>query len=259
LATGFTIQISSNNTFTALVSTGSPTGAAYTPAVNLPKNVPLYWRVLTRNANGQSNWSSPVASFMSANPPSDPSLLLPAENALLYNLRPRLDWNDSTVPAGTTFDRYQLQLATDPAFMNIVFDQDTSVSEFVPPAPLASNTKYYWRVRSYNTLGHYSSWSAVRSFRESMSSPVLLLPGNGTQAGSLRPTFDWTDVTGATGYTIQISTSATFGTLLVNSPTVPSTYRPASALPSGTTLYWRVRANGPNGPTKWVTFQFTTP
>ena len=47
----------------------------------------------------------------SLNPPSVPILALPVNNTLVTNLTPRLDWNDSSVPAGTTFQKYELQLA----------------------------------------------------------------------------------------------------------------------------------------------------
>ena len=70
----------------------------------------------------------------------------------------------------TTFDHYQVQLATDAAFTTILVDQPVatlSPSEYTLTANLSVSTKYYWRVRAFNTDGDYSAWSTVWSFRTS--------------------------------------------------------------------------------------------
>jgi hypothetical protein len=55
---------------------------------------------------------------------------------------------------------------------------------------------------------------------------------------------------GASGYTIQVSKNISFTSIVLNVTVVPSTYTPAVNLPVGT-LYWRVKANGVNGPSLW--------
>jgi predicted phage tail protein len=136
--------------------------------------------------------------------------------------------------------------------------------EFAPATDLAPNTKYYWRVRSYNTDSKYSAWSVVRYFRTTLLPPTLTNPPDLSTVSSLRPTFDWGDVTGASGYTIQVSKNNTF-TLVIQTGTVTgganSQFTPLVSLPVNTTLYWRARANGTNGPSLWSspTRSFTTP
>ena len=77
---------------------------------------------------------------------------------------------------------------------------------------------------------------------------------------TLRPVLDWGDVPGAVSYTVQVSTSSTFATLPVNATVPSSTYTPTISLPSGYVIFWRVRANGANGPSDWSTvILFTTP
>ena len=67
-------------------------------------------------------------------------------------------------------------------------------------------------------------------------------------------------VDGATSYKIQVSTSSSFGTKLISVKVLDSTFTPTTNLPKNKTLYWRVKALGPNGPSAWSdTFQFTTP
>jgi len=55
--TGYTIEISKNNTFTSLVVTGNVTTNTYTPSANLPTGT-LYWRVEVNGSNGPSPWST---------------------------------------------------------------------------------------------------------------------------------------------------------------------------------------------------------
>jgi hypothetical protein len=226
---------------------------------DLPGGTLIYWRVRTTGSNGPSAWS-PVWTFTTGRPPGIPSLLSPANNALLVNDQPRLDWNNVAVPVGTIFDRYQLQVATDSGFTAVTLDQDTAISEYVFTSPLEPNTKYFWRVRSFNTDGHFSSWSAVRSFRAAMLAPVLTLPENNSTVSAPPLSFDWQDVDGAVSYTIQISRYANFSTLLINAKPVASTYGTSMNLPKAVTLYWRVRAHGPNGPSPWSpVYRFTIP
>src|SRR6185369_12704498 len=56
-----------------------------------------------------------------------------------------------------------------------------------------------------------------------------------------------------TGYTLQISKVATFASIVLtgNVTTATSTFTPTADLPASTVLFWRVKANGPNGPSAW--------
>ena len=114
-------------------------------------------------------------------------------------------------------------------------------------------------MRSFNTAGEYSGWSLARSFRVAYAAPINLLPANGATGVPPRPTFTWDAVTGATSYSIQVSRNATFTLLVVSKTVVPATYAHTANLPAGT-YYWRVRVNGPFGPSAWTaTYSFTTP
>jgi hypothetical protein len=255
-AIGYTIKISRNSGFTSLVGTYQATPATYTLAANLPANTTLWWRVQSKGANGPSAWSL-VRSFHTANPPSVPTLLLPAINALTTDYTPRLDWAVVTVPVGTTFGYYRVQVDDDPAFGSPAFDvgsgvlTNKNVHEYTPDSDLNPNTKYYWRVSSYNGASEYSAWSLVRYFRTALSAPELSTPTDGGTTTLLRPPFDWADVSGAASYTIQVSRNSMFTSLVVNATVVPSMYTPTVNLPANITLYWRVKANGTNGPSLW--------
>jgi hypothetical protein len=220
--------------------------------------------VRTQGTNGPSLWSE-VRSINTANPPSVPTLASPANNAKVSGPSPLFDWNDSTVPAGTDFDHYEIQIATDNGFVNTVHDNNLAgiANSQDDSAALAGGTTYYWRVRAINTLGQASSWSNVRSVRIKFAGPALLSPGNGTTASSLTPTFTWDTVNGATVYTIQVSKNSAFsGAKVVNTTTTDPFYILGASLQPGVTYYWRVRAQSPNtyGPGDWsAVFTFTTP
>jgi hypothetical protein len=166
-ATGYTLQVSRNNTFTQIVHTGTVRTATstYTPGVDLLANSLLFWRVKANGTNPSAY--SAGRSFSTGNPPSVPTLRAPAANALVTTTSPLFDWNNSTVPTGVTFGHYQIQIATSSAFTTIVHDHDVAgiTNSSDNTAVLTPATTYYWRVRSWSTLNHYSAWSVVRSFR----------------------------------------------------------------------------------------------
>jgi beta-lactamase superfamily II metal-dependent hydrolase len=257
-ASQYILQVSTLNTFGSLLLNVTVNGSNYSPSRDLPQVKPLYWRVAAKTSAVTGLWSSP-GNFITGNPPTVPTLSSPAANALLKDYRPIFKWSKVTVPAFTTFDHYQIVVDDDPAFGSSEVDENIygqTLVQFQPGSDLNSNTKYYWRVRAFNSAGEYSGWSAIRFFRTVILSPqsLTVIP-NG-----LRPRFDWDDATGTvTNYTIQISTSSTFGTFLVNSTTVNSFYDMLKDLPSGKTIYWRVKVNGANGPSGWSTGQYVVP
>jgi len=266
-ATGYNIQIAKNSSFvsTSLVTNTTVNGATaseYTPSTDLPSNTLLYWRVRPKLTSTTYGAYSSVWSFTSAAPPSVPSLVAPASGALVSGPSPLFDWSNSTLAAGVTFDRYQIQIATDSAFTNIIHDHNLAgiTNSLDNDAALSPATTYYWRVRSFAADGDTSAWSSARSVKIKYLPPSLLGPADYSSVLSLKPNFTWSAVTGATGYTIQISKSLSFGrgTLTAN-PTL-TTYAPGKNLLAHTTYYWRVRANGTYGPSAWsAVFRFTTP
>ena len=251
-ATGYILQLSRNTLFTSLYGTFYLTLSTYTASYDLPVDTTFYWRVQSLAANGPSAWSE-VRSLHSANPPSIPYLISPTDNILTTSYTPRLDWSNSTVPAGVTFDHYLVQISTNSAFTNAQEVPVTGItnSEYTPTADLAPNTTYYWRVRPYNTDGEYSLWTVTRTFRTAIASPALSVPSDGQALLYNRPTFDWNDVVGASGYILQISNNIGFTWLGGTFYVTPSTYATTFDLPVSVTLYWRVQSLGPNGPSAW--------
>ncbi|CAN5355225.1 hypothetical protein BH23CHL1_BH23CHL1_14890 [soil metagenome] len=85
-----------------------------------------------------------------------------------------------------------------------------------------------------------------------LAAPSLLSPATDARfSRGQTVVFDWSDVGGATSYTIQIDDSSTFSSpFIVNQEVTPSTYS-TNTLPERK-LFWRVRANDVNGnPGAW--------
>jgi hypothetical protein len=249
-ATGYRIQISKVSTFSSRVIDKTVTSISYIPTTDLPRKVPLYWRVSALGSR-PSAWSA-VSSFTSADPPAIPSLLAPANKSILGTYLPILDWKD---PAKAT--QYRVQVANSSSFSvsDIIIDTMATPSSTTPLSPLTPNRTFFWRVSSYNEAKEYSGWSAVRSFNTRLPAPALLLPGNlGT--ASTTTNLEWKDVKEATGYTIQISTNASFSSYVVNTTITNSNY--SKSLAKGQKYYWRVNAKG-TFPSLWSEVRsFTT-
>jgi hypothetical protein len=266
-AIGYNIQISKNVGFTQLVSNTNLTGAtnsSYIPTANLIANTNMWWRVRAKlTATTYSGWSE-VRSFTTANPPPAPVLTAPASNVLVTTATTFLNWNDVVMPSGTTFQKYEIELATNSTFTTGKVNAEALISEATSPA-LTPNTKVYWHVRAYNTLGQYGAWSASRYFRVALSAPNTLLPGTITPPGSAnnihmrRPTFTWEAVAGVTGYTLEVSTVNTFATKVINKTVTTVSYTHTADLAANTTFFWRVKSNGANGPSLYSQVRtFTT-
>jgi len=222
------------------------------------KNVKFRWRLGTDSSVSFLGWFVDDVQIYTCIPvPSKPKLLSPASGVLVTDYTPEFDWSDST----PTPDHYQLQIATDNKFTSLVYDETSLPSSiFTVPADLDPNTTYYWRARAFNAINQPGGWSTAFSFHTVIAPPVLLTPTDGETLATLQPLLDWEDVAGATKYTLQISVDPAFSTTLLKVKVTTSTYQIPTDLPSGTTLYWRVKAKGLDGKSNWSpVFSFVTP
>ncbi len=258
----YTLQVSTSSSFSKLAINKSTSSTSYAVGTALSSNKQYYWRVKT-NTGSYIYMPKKYLAFKTGNPPSLPKLSSPSSNSLLTSYTPLLNWSDSSLPTGVTLSNYQVQVALDSGFTNIVIDQTTSQSSYPISSPgLTPNTKYYWRVQAFGSNGTTTNWTSASYFRAAMLPTSLISPANSTDPAltTLLPTFTWNEVTGESSYTIQISTSSTFSSTVVNTSASTTSYTPTKNLPSGKVLYWRVRAEGANGPSLWSQiYSFKTP
>src|SRR5688500_16491293 len=107
---------------------------------------------------------------------------------------------------------------------------------------LQPNTDYEWRVRSNCTNGETSAWSFAEIFTTlgaNCATPTGLFTTNITQSSA---TFNWSAVTGAQSYSVQIRLPWGTWYYISGSP-FNNTMATVNYLDPGTTYEWRVRAN----------------
>jgi hypothetical protein len=98
--------------------------------------------------------------------PGSPTLISPLNYSTNITANPTMTWNEST---GST--SYYLQVSTNTAFNQIVFEDSTISTTNQEIGPLIDKTVYYWRVLAKNSNGS-SIWSPVWSFTTGTSTSV---------------------------------------------------------------------------------------
>ncbi|CAM1357143.1 reprolysin-like metallopeptidase [Tenacibaculum halocynthiae] len=85
----------------------------------------------------------------------------PSNNSTNIELAPTLTWKEDS-----NASMYNVQIATDSNFTNIVLDKNASTNLYTLVSPLTSNTKYYWKVKPKNDCGE-GTFSDVSNFTTS--------------------------------------------------------------------------------------------
>lgn len=108
----------------------------------------------------------------------------------------------------------------------------------------------YWSIRALVNVGPVPP-----------NPPTLISPANNTTSVSVTPLIDWSDVSGALTYNIQVSTNSGFTTTIINLMGINvSQYQVAAGVFQPNTLYyWRVSSTNINGTGNWSSvWSFTT-
>ena len=255
-ATNYELQVSTNSNFTTtIINQTSLTSTSYAGS-GLQYLQTYYWRTKAKNTEQTSNWSS-VFSFTTKDQPlAQVVLSTPTNNATGVSISPTITWN-----ALSGANNYDIQVATDANFSNIVANVTGNIGTNYNLNNLATFTYHYWRVRGKNTT-ETGAWSDVWNFRtvsDPIGTPTLSTPTNSATNVSISPTFQWSSVTGATNYELQVSTSSNFTTTLINETSLTSTSYAGSGLSNSTQYYWRARAKNSEQTGSWSSvFNFTT-
>jgi len=241
----YRLQISTTPTFVTTVGDLSWISGTSHTVSGLSNNTTYFWRVSASNAGGASSWSSIWSFTTVVAAPQIPTLVSPPNGATGLPTSLTLKWNAS---AGAT--SYRLQVSTNPGFTSTVVDQSGIIETSYTVSGLLANTTYYWRVYAVNA-GSASDWSSVWSFTVIVAAPTLIAPSNGEAGVSTNPTLSWNTVAGATSYRLQVSTSSTFATTVVDQSGITGTSYALSGLSNYTTYYWRVNATASGGTSDW--------
>ncbi|MDW5561891.1 MAG: fibronectin type III domain-containing protein [Methanomassiliicoccus sp.] len=167
-----------------------------------------------------------------------PTLLSPSDGSVLVNSLPTLRWSGVTEALG-----YRVEIAKDTEFSDLVVDVRLTGTSYSPTFTMEDEAVYSWRVAAYHDEA-FSHWSAVRQFSHNdfLAAPLPLTPVSGATVDGSQVNLTWSAVESASGYRVQVSTSASFASTVFDVSVSGKWYLVPMVLQNGTTYYWRVQA-----------------
>ncbi|HEX3044633.1 MAG TPA: fibronectin type III domain-containing protein [Bacillota bacterium] len=204
----------------------------------LTQSTTYYFRVKAYNAYGDSGYSNEVQVNTTSGVPVAPSGLTATAAASTPQID--LSWTDNS--GNETGFRIERKIGASGSYSQIytVAAGTTSYSD----TGLDYGTIYYYRIKAYNTYGS-SGYSNEAQAKTVLGVPTLVYPNDWAEIFETFPLLQWSDVTGADGYEIQVaSTQSAVESAPIIGTTV-SEYRMPD-IPVGESRYWRVRAEDGN-------------
>jgi photosystem II stability/assembly factor-like uncharacterized protein/transposase-like protein len=252
----YRVQLSTSFTFANTVVDDSTVASALKAIGPLSTSTTYYWRVNAKNSGGTSAWSD-IWSFSTVPPAAGaPTLISPTNSATNQPLTTSLTWN-----AVTGASTYRIQLSTSFTFTNTVVDDSTVASALKAIGTLSTSTTYYWRINAKNA-GGTSAWSDIWSFATvppAAGAPTLVSPTNSATNQPLSMSLTWNPVAGAATYRVQLSTSASFASTVIDDSLLTSISQSVGPLSANSTYYWRVNTSNVGGISAWsAQWSFTT-
>jgi len=222
--------------------------------VTLEYNTHYYWRMCAKNSGVIGPWSTVFNFYTMVQVPDPPVLLTPADSSTIPLLGQVFDWNESVGAIS-----YRIQISNSPTFGTTVLNQVTgSASQYtVSSSIFTNNTIYYWRVNATNMSGT-GGWSNVWRVVTMGSLPpppsISYINNGGPVYCDSNICINWSKVLTATSYRIQVSTSVSFTTTIINAVVNDTFYViPPNTLNQYTIYYYRIASINNNGQGSWTT------
>ena len=280
--TKYRLQIATDTGFTNKITDDSTiiTSQYNVPAGLFANNVYYYWRVASKNTIYWSTFSA-AFSFKTFGNPQNVILLSPANNSIEQPLNITFLWkkaletldkpdtkiklsgiangnklfgeNDGT----DAISNYWFELVNDTVTLTGLIKDTTLTDTLKNVTSLTANTVYYWRAKAKNEVGWgpYSAWWKFTTVTGlPPSPPVLIYPANRAADIVVTPLLDWSDISGAQKYRVQVSAFSNFSTLWIDdsNSSVSEFQVPGGVLAYNSGYYWRVKAKNDAG---WGNFQ----
>jgi len=265
-ATRYEIQIDSSQNFTAPLTLSQMVSVSQATITGLPAQR-LFWRVRAFNsADVAGPFSSSrrfTAGAVSTPPPPPAAASLSAVSVSLSSVVGGSTAQGtvtltSGAPSGgalVSLSSANPSVAAVPASITVAAGASTATFSVTTSAVTANTsvviTATYGGVSRTTTLTVTPASSTPPPSTGPLPAPSLVSPAADARfSPGASITFDWTDVSGAAGYTIQIDDSDTFSSPIVNQATTGSQFT-TNTLPA-VRMWWRVRANSSSGtPGNW--------
>jgi hypothetical protein len=225
--------------------TPSKTGYSFTPASRS-------FTALNIDQTGQ-NFSAKLV-YVSA---LTPKPIAPLNNSKNQLTTLKIEWDCSS-----DFVAFHLQIALDSNFTKIILSDTNIYRKYYSFDRFVNNTKYFWRVRSYNVFGK-SSWSAVWNFTTaglSIQPPRPIYPLNNSINIPLSPTFSWAADSSAKLYSLAISSDSSLNSIIFLDTIISKNYKQIGPLNAGTIYFWSIRSQKDDTKSPWLlpAWKFTT-
>ncbi|MCI0707642.1 MAG: FG-GAP-like repeat-containing protein [Ignavibacteriae bacterium] len=243
-ATMYRVQVATDSLFNSIIVDQSEVGdTSYSPS-GLLNSTLYYWRLSAGSEGGYGLFS--LAQSFTTVPAAlaAPSLSAPLAGATNQPTAFTISWN--TLSGAS---HYGLQIATDSVFSSIVVNQDSISGASTSVSGLSTNTAYYWRVRGINIAG-YGDFSTVRQFETITVIPNVPMPVSPFVSAtdvSLSLTLSWNAVSGASSYSLQVSTDSLFLSTLIDQQGIIDTTFALQSLSADSKYFWRVLATNAGG------------
>ncbi|MFP3594137.1 T9SS type A sorting domain-containing protein [Chryseobacterium sp. SIMBA_038] len=142
--------------------------------------------------------------LLPASAPVCPVVSAPSAAATGVSVLPTITW-----AASASASSYKISIGTTPGGTNVMNMTDVgNVTTYTLGTALNFSTQYYYTVYATNVVGN-STGCAERSFTTaSLACPSVSSPTAAQTGLSVKPTFTWSTIAGATGYRLSIGTSA---------------------------------------------------
>jgi hypothetical protein len=238
-AISYDVEVYSDIGCSSVVRSASVYSSQWTVSPALDPGAGYYWHVRASKSCGSGSWSSEWAFTTACATPGTPSLVVPYNGQTGVSTSLTLDWSD--VSGATSYD---VEVCRDIGCSSVVGSARVYSSQWTVSPALYLGRQYYWRARARNSCG-FGSWSSVWSFSTCATpgTPSLVSPDNGQTGVSTTPTLDWSGVSGATSYDVEVCSDIGSSSVVWSASVSTSQWKVSPALDQGTRYYWRVKAN----------------
>jgi hypothetical protein len=243
-ATGYRLDVSTNNSFSNFVSGFQDLdvgNVASRSVTGLSEAATYFYRVRAWNGNGASANSGTITATTGLTAPAPPTA---TAATTVGSTSFTANWNSAAAAEG-----YLLDVSTTNSFASYVSGfQNLDVGNVLSwsVTGLTEGRSHYYRVRAYNGGGP-STNSATISMTTLPAAPVATAASSVVSSGFIA---NWNSVTGATGYRLDVSTNNAFGNFVIGYQDLDvgsALSRGLIELNAGTTHYYRVRAYNGGG------------
>lgn len=256
-ATSYEIQIDDSSNFTAPLTLSQKVGVSQATVTGLPPQR-LFWRVRAFNSAGIAGPFSASRRFTAQAASTTTTASLSA-----VSVSPTSVVGGTTAqgtitltggaPSGgavVTLSSANTSVVSVPASVTVAAGA-SSATFGVNTSAVTANTGVTITA-TYGGVSRTTTLTVTPASTTSLPAPSLVSPAADARfSPGASITFDWTDVSGAAGYTIQIDDSDTFAAPQIVSQNTTVSQFTTNTLPT-TRMWWRVRANSASGtPGSW--------